>query len=576
MKIKLRPYQQTAVDSVISEWDTGNLSTLVQMTMGMGKTETFLGVLAHEIKTTPDFRALVIAHRQELIHQPVERVKKGWYERLPAPGIVQGSNNEKDKQIIIATIQTLQRRKKNGEDYGRFNRLRELLEHGRFTHLIIDECHHAVADSYMKLIRALRWLNPDLKHLGVTATPKRGDDKILRKVYSSVAYRKGLKEAIEELGVLCPFVAMGFTLPGSLKKVDVIAGDYAIGQLDELMKAENAIEIIVEKWLEHGQDRQTIAFMPGVKSARALAIAFNAAGVRAGFAHAGTPKKERWQIISDFKQGRTKVLVNCMLWTEGFDVPSIESVITARPTQNDSLYLQMVGRGLRTYPGKKDCLIMDFAPIGGRDLIGAGDLLGVSRKAKEAKQMAMDEDTVLDVFGLYQEETGIDADPDEVEMMILDFFANRTPLRFTHDGKVSTASVNKEQTIAVVLPQDDRIEVAQIMMESIQWSSKLEEAFNAVSGFQVAVIENRRAALLELCDSWDTALDIANDWSVERMEDVLANKNTRWRKTPASDKQELLCKKLSVWADGMTKGQAAQAITHKFALNALCYGGFIK
>jgi superfamily II DNA or RNA helicase len=574
--IKLRDYQIEARDAIIANWRGGEKNTLLQMTMGCGKTETFLGVLAEERKTTPGFRALIVAHREELITQPRDRVAAGWTDRLPVPGIVQGKNNDANAEIVIATIQTLQRRKRKGDRHGRFWRLRDLLAYGRFTHLIIDECHHAPAPTYRELIRALRWLNPELRHLGVTATPRRLDEVGLKSVYGTVAYRIGIKDAIEKLGVLTPFVGYGYTLPADMKKVKLVAGDYSGGDLDRLMHAQNIADIIVEKWRQDGDGRQTIAFMPGVESARMLADTFNAVGVAAGFAHGGTPKNERRQTISDFRTGKTNVLVNCMLWTEGFDVPSIQNVIVCRPTKSDSLYLQMVGRGLRLHPGKTDCLIMDFAPRGDRDIIMAGDLLGVPRKTKRVEQQAKDDDIVLDVFGMLARRTGIDADPDHVQLQVIDFFAKRTPLKFTYDGRTATASVNMSQTIAIVFPQEERVAIADELRASGKWSPIFDDAYAEISSYQVALIENRRVTLLELCESYDAALDAANDFGSANMDATLAKKSQAWRSGPASAKQRGLCVRLGVWQSGMTKGQAAQAITHKFALDALVAARMIK
>jgi len=150
--IKLRDYQETARDKTIEQWESGNLDTMLVIPTGAGKTECALGVMAHERANNKSFRALFISHREELVTQPLERIKKGWYDRLSEPGVVMGRKKELDKEIVSATIQTLAPRKRKGDEYKRFHTLRKMLAHGAFTHVWIDEAHHAVSPSYTAVL----------------------------------------------------------------------------------------------------------------------------------------------------------------------------------------------------------------------------------------------------------------------------------------------------------------------------------------------------------------------------------------------------------------------------------------
>lgn len=570
---QLRPYQTDATAAVRGEWAKGVRDTLLVMSTGLGKTETFLAILAEERKVTPGFRALIVAHREELISQPAERVAANWLESLPIPGIVMADQSDEAAEIVVATVQTLAGRRNDADGPIHMKRLKRVLRHGNFTHLVIDEAHHAVAPTYRRVIRFLKLVNPDLRHLGVTATPKRTDEDGLKRVYQTVAFRMGLRDAIETVKSLVPFVGMGFSLPVSLKGVKTIAGDYAEGQLDKLLAVDNVEQVIIAKWKEFaklpdGTYRPTMAFCAGVQQAASLAEAFRRAGVAAGFASGETPRKERGKILSDFKTGKLQLLANCALWTEGMDAPSISCVIMARPTKSDLVYIQAVGRGLRLHPSKHDCLIMDFAPMDGRDLVMSGDLLGAPKEQRKAESEAAEDGVILDVFGIFSKKSGIDADPDHVHVAVLDYFSRHTPLQWTHDGRVASASVAEKLALAVVFPQEERVAVADALRENGAWKAAFEDAYRRISSYQVFAV-NGGLDLIGVFADWEDALGAAEKFADKHMDATLAKKSAQWRNHPASDKQIAFARQLGTFKPGMTKGQVGQAITHGLTLQKL-------
>lgn len=183
----LRDYQQKAVDAVRAEWANGVQSTLGVAAVGAGKTNVFLALLVEELTKNPKARALVLAHREELIYQPIERLYQFWPEWKGQAGAVMAEYDECDRRIVVATVQTLN----SG------NRLARVLAHGAIDYVVTDEAIHAVADTYQAVYQALREANPDVRHLGVTATPMREDKKGMAEVYESVAFKYGLKEMIK-------------------------------------------------------------------------------------------------------------------------------------------------------------------------------------------------------------------------------------------------------------------------------------------------------------------------------------------------------------------------------------------
>ena len=563
--IKLREYQQEARDSVLQEWEGGNLETVLAMATGTGKTETFLGTLAAENEAGRLERALIVAHRKELIEQPINRIADHWADQLPGTGIVMGGQRDHGAPLVVATVQTLANE----------SRLEAVCEAGLISHVIIDEAHHAVSPTYMTLIERLKEKNPSLRILGVTATPRRADGDGLKKVFKSVAYRISIKDAIVRLKCLVPFTAIAVELPVSFEGVKEVGEGWESEAAGQILSAENALEIIVETWKKHASERKTMAFTASVFQARMMAEAFRAAGIAAEWASGNTKKDEREAIVERYKSGETQVLVNCALWTEGFDVPETGCVIMARPTKSDSVYVQAAGRGLRLAPGKADCLILDFAPIGARDIRLAGDLLGKPRAQRKAEESAKDKGVILECFAMNSEGSGIDADPDEVQMRVLDFFGG-SRLAWTFDGGIASVSIGDKQSLAIILPENHRIARAEKLKQSGIWSELHEQLFHEVSNFRVCLVKRNGCDLLGVEGDWEGAAMIAQDYADEWGIDTLSGRKNKWRKAPASAGQLDFLKRLGLPHEGVSKGEAAQAITHKLALSTLQKEGVIR
>ena len=555
--ITLRPYQIEASKSVREAWANGVKSQLIVATMGLGKTEIFLSILADELAAGNLTRALIIAHRKELIDQPATRIANHWTHALPAPGIVMAEQNGADAQIICATIQTL----------GANGRLDEIFAHGPISHVVIDEAHHATAASYTAVIDRLKIANPDLRILGVTATPKRTDGEGLRKVFERVAFKATLKDGIAKYKALSPFVALGVELPVDISKVPFVADDYNAEQLGSVLDVDNVMELVFETWHKHASNRPTMVFTASVAQARHLCEYFRERDVAAAWASGETPKPERAQIISDYTAGRVQVIMNCALWTEGFDAPLTSCVAMVRPTRSDTVYLQAVGRGMRLAAGKTDCMILDFKPIGGRDLIMAGDLLGKPKLQVKREAKALQEGTISEAFGITAEGIGIDGDPDDVIVRALDLFA-RAPVQWTFDGQVSTTGIGNSLSVAIVSPQQARLEKALQLRSAGEWRPDWDALAERLATYQVYAI-NGACIPLGGASTWDDALALASEYIDEHGDSTLSRRTASWRHSPPSEKQIGLASRLGVLRPNMSRGQVAQAITHAFALQAL-------
>lgn len=557
--LTLRPYQKDAVGSICDQWDKGKW-TLAALSTGTGKTIIFLAALARDLG--PDDRALVIAHRQELIYQPRDRIFK-FFPDLADVGIVMANEDRAGCKVVIATIQTLNA---NG-------RLDRIFSYGKITHVITDESHHSVAPSYLSVYERLKEHNPQIKHLGVTATPRRTDGDGLSQVYDSVAYRMGIKQSIKS-GALCPFVALGFRLPVNISNVRRVGQGWDDEQLGDVLKARNAEELVIEKWIEHTENKPTICFTASVAQAHSLAQRFREAGYAFEAADGTTPKAERRAILARFKAGTTTGVVNCALWTEGFDAPQIESLVQVRPTKSDLVYMQMMGRALRVYPGKQVATILDFVPDGDRDILQAGDMLGKPKEQREAEEKATEDGVILGAFGINSKGEGVDGDPDEIVVEVLDYLTS-SRLAWTFDGFVASATVGDKATLAITMPDDtaaSRVAKADELRAEGRWSAAYNKEYKrlvTLTRFTLYQIHRNYAERLDSYDTWEDASEAAEDFCILNQIDVLGKRSAKWRKQSASEKQENLCRRLGVWEEGMSKGRAAQAITHFFARKAL-------
>lgn len=245
-------------------------------------------------------------------------------------------------KVVVGSVQTLQSEK-------RLRRFRR----DHFDTIIIDEAHHALSDGYQRILQYFDTANV----LGVTATPDRGDKRNLGQYFDSIAYEYGIAEGIRD-GYLSKIRALTIPLDIDLTGVRQSAGDYSVGDLGDAL--DPYLEAIADKMLEYCQDRKTIVFLPLVATSKKFRDILNAKGFRAAEINGTDFPEERKKKIADFEAGKTNVLCNSMLLTEGFDCPSIDCVICLRPTKVRALYTQIVGRGTRLAEGKDYLLLLDF------------------------------------------------------------------------------------------------------------------------------------------------------------------------------------------------------------------------
>ena len=322
------------------------------LTHNSGKT-IMLSAVAGERIGDSAAKACVLAHRDELTAQNREKFAR--VNPTITTSVVDATAKEWGGQVTFAMVPTLAREA-------------NLAAMPKLDLLVIDEAHHAAADSYRRIIDRVRSANPEARIFGVTATPNRGDRKGLRAVFDNVADQVRLGELIASGHLVPPrtFV-IDVGVQEKLKAVRKTVSDFDMGEVAEIMDRAPITEEVIRHWQEKAADRPTVVFCSTVAHAAHVAEAFNAAGIPAGLIHGDLPSEERRNILAAFARGDIRVITNVAVLTEGWDHPPTSCVVLLRPSSYKSTMIQMVGRGLRVidpteHPGvvKTDCIVLDF------------------------------------------------------------------------------------------------------------------------------------------------------------------------------------------------------------------------
>lgn len=369
----LRPYQRDALSALVAAAPSRQF-LLLQAATGAGKTVVFCA-LARYYFTRWGMRTLVLAHRSILVRQAMDKLLCDWPAgedgdggRRPALGLVCASvspRREADADVVVASPQTLK------------NHLDEL---PKVDVVVIDECHRVAPknqeSTYRAIIEAVLARRPGARVVGVTATPWRlGQGCIYgtRAAAGTVNWweRIDCRISMAELqrqGFLVPLRALSCpSLRGELAGLDLSSGDYSEAQLAKLMSRPLELDSAVKAFLEHGAGRsRCVAFCCTIAHAAMLARRFRQAGIEAAAVDSGRETFDNQSRLDDFKLGRLRVLCNVGMLTEGWDCPEVDCLLLCRPTMSPALYVQMVGRGLRPAPGKRDCLLLDLVDNVGR------------------------------------------------------------------------------------------------------------------------------------------------------------------------------------------------------------------
>lgn len=514
--IEPRPYQLEAIEAIQEARGRGISRQLISLPTGTGKTVIF-SLLAGEMNV----KTLILAHREELITQAANKIKMVCADLNV--GIVMAEQNEVDKQVVVASIQTA----------SRSSRLAQLKGQG-FQLLIIDEAHHAASNTYQTAVEELGFLEDNSNKLliGVTATARRGDKRPLGDIFQEVVFERSIAAMIKAQ-YLADLKGKRVLTQVDLNHVALIGGDFNESQLAKVVNTSERNQIVINAYKQHALNRKTIAFCVDVSHSKDLAQAFKTEGISAAAVYGSMPKEERQSLLKAFSEGKIQVLTNCNLLTEGYDEPSISCVLMARPTRSLALYTQAVGRGTRLYPGKEDCLIIDFTDSC-HDLCSFAMLEGLAQENK----------------------------PDAMRTQHLASQEQRLPQSSQATYK-STEDLDlfKRSNFAWIQIKDNWF-IRLTPDRAIALSKK-------ESGFAVELVYKDSRLLLSKHElSLEYAQGVAEDWIRKNEVNLtLAQKDAEWRFRPATNKQLQTLKEMGILVEQLSRGEASEIIQKKLGSN---------
>lgn len=362
-----RFYQTNCLEANIAEYDKGCRRMVNVMATGTGKTHVF-GRVFDTFKSRLPNQMMVLAHTKELVHQSHDRMAELYQSKYKVGIEMATIKCDPESDIIVASVETLGREESTRAS--RFN-------WDRIDKLIVDEAHHSTGDSYRRVFEHAGVFAPDTDKLflGFTATPNRPDGEGLGQIFEKVAFVYSIRDAIKD-GWLVPPKGWRVKTSLDLAGVGVRNGDFIKSELSTAVDTPTRNEEIVKAWELHGKGRQTVVFCVDIQHAQDVAAAFQKAGYPAEAVWGDDPNRDAK--IQAHKIGELQILCNCQVLTEGYDDPAISCIVVARPTLSSISYQQMIGRGLRLFLGKIDCIVIDVVDSSLRNsLMTLPTLLGI-------------------------------------------------------------------------------------------------------------------------------------------------------------------------------------------------------
>lgn len=333
--LELKDHQQKALDALKEMRKAHESIGLLYHATGTGKTVTAVSDAKRIGKKT-----LFLAHTIELVEQAAKTFRELWSD--VTTGVFADNQKDRDTFVICGSIQSIALH------------LDEFKE-DEFGYLIIDEAHHAAADTYQKV---LSYFKPDFT-LGLTATPERTDETDILDIFKHTVHRLDIQTAVE-IGELVPVRCIRIHTNIDLSKVRFHSVQYHIRDLESKIFVPERNQLIVDTWLQYVKDKRTVIFCASVKHAEEIAERLYRAGVTAEAVSGGMKASLRQEVMERFQKGEVKVLCACDLLNEGWDCPETEVLFMARPTMSKVLYTQQLGRGMRLAEGKESLMVFDF------------------------------------------------------------------------------------------------------------------------------------------------------------------------------------------------------------------------
>lgn len=359
---ELRPYQQQALEAVYKHLRERDDNPCVVLPTGTGKS-LVLAQIASDAVQKWSGRVLILAHVRELLEQNADKIRKLCPEL--DVGVYSAGLNSRDTAhpVIVAGIQSVYKR---------------ACELGAFDLIIVDECHLIAPEGegmYRTFLAEAKVVNPYIRIIGLTATPYRMRGGLIcrpENMLNHVCYEAGLKEMIAQ-GYLSPLISRSGRVEAKLNELHIRGGEFIASEVEEAMDNEDLVNAACREIVELTRDRKSVLiFTSGIEHCKHVADRITAySGQECAIVTGDTPSMERAEILARFKGEKVaddffsykpslKYLANVNVLTTGFDAANTDCIVLLRPTNSAGLLVQMVGRGTRLCPGKKDCLVLDY------------------------------------------------------------------------------------------------------------------------------------------------------------------------------------------------------------------------
>ena len=496
-------------------------------------------------------RLLVLAHREELLQQALDKFRSIDPE-LKVEIEQAATHAAADAKVVIASVPTLAR------SSGRLSRLQP----DEFSIVVVDEAHHAVAPSYRRIFDHFGLFEPRVSRylIGFTATPRRGDKQGLGEVFEEVCYARDMREMIAER-YLCPITGWRVDTDLSLDNVKVRHGDFIESQLARVVNMPLRNSLLVKAYRDFAPGRRAIVFCVDVAHAKDVHRAFAEAGIRAAPVWGELSRDQRRSTLAAFSAGEIDVVTNCNVLTEGFDEPRVDCVIMARPTKSKLLYAQMVGRGTRLDPSKKDLMVIDVADNSRtHQLPGLHSLFNLPLNMNLNGGNALNIERQIERLNRTQPwiDTSRIRTPEDLNLAAerIEFFNFEAPAEIRAYTQNTWHAVPGGYRLG--LPEGEWISIEPNLVDT--WDIRL------------LTVHGREALILSPATSLAAAVASADGFVAVHRPDArrLVERSARWRNELPSDKQkQVLARNRIPVPAGLTRGQAAQMIAQLVSARSL-------